>query len=226
MCGRFALNAPALAITEIFEIDILPDLVPRYNVAPSQRVTAVVVASGARTFTDLKWGLIPSWAKDARIGYRMLNARSETVASKPSFRQAFKRRRTLIAATGFYEWLRLDKKNKVPHLFSMADRRPFAMAGLCESWKNHETGEPIRSCTILTTTPNERVAPVHDRMPVILPTAHWDAWLDPEHDDTAALQDLLVPFPAERMAARRVSTHVNNARHEGPACQAPFEAQE
>ena len=222
MCGRFALTAPASTITEIFQVDVLPDVLPRYNVAPSQQVAAVVERDGVRQMTRFRWGLIPRWAKDKKIGYRTINARGETVASKNSYRAAFKRRRCLVLADGFYEWKRLSKKEKIPHLIQLADGRPFAMAGLWERWVDPE-GEEVLSCTVITTGPNELMVPIHDRMPVILPPEHWSTWLDEKNDDKAKLQELLVPYPADDMRHRTVSSHVNNARHEGPSVQEPFE---
>jgi putative SOS response-associated peptidase YedK len=223
MCGRVALTAPASTITEIFQVDVLPEVLPRYNVAPTQQVAAIVDADGAREMTTLRWGLVPFWAKDIKVGYRMINARSETVRKKPSFRAAFKRRRALILADGFYEWQRIDKKTKIPHVIGMADGRPFAMAGLWERWTDTETGDELRSCTIVTTEGNALMKPIHDRMPVILPPTRWQEWLDPENADLDALEAMLTPAPADQRRARRVSTRVNNARHEGPGCQDPYE---
>ena len=222
MCGRFALTAPASTITEIFSVDVLPDLLPRYNVAPTTQGLTVVEDQGARTAQTFRWGLIPSWAKDPKIGYRMINARSETVATKPSFRSAFKRRRLLVLADGFYEWQR-DGKRKVPHLMSLNDARPFGMAGIWERWTDPETGEDTRSCAILTTGPNDLMQPIHNRMPVILPADRWDLWLDTTVQDRALLEELLVPFPSDQMAARRVSQRVGNVRNQDPDVQGPFE---
>lgn len=227
MCGRFALTAPASAIAEIFAVDVLPDVLPRYNVAPSQQVPCVVEKDGARVVETFKWGLVPFWAKDKKIAYKTINARGETVAKKPAYRAAFKRRRLLVCADGFYEWKRPGgKKTKIPHLIQMADGRPFAMAGLWERWTDTETGEELRTFTIVTTGPNELMEGIHDRMPVILPPEHWDTWLDPDLQDPGVLQELLVSFPADQMKARRVSTTVNNARNQGEACQGPFEGED
>lgn len=222
MCGRFALTAPASTITEIFQIDVLPDVLPRYNIAPTQDVLCVVEEGGTRSAQMFKWGLIPFWSKDRKIAYKTLNARGETVASKPAFRAAFRRRRLLILTDGFYEWKR-EGKQKLPWLFQVDEGKPFAMAGLWESWTDPDTLEEVRSCTIITCDGNEVMTPVHHRMPVILPEEHWELWLDESQQDPAALQELLRPFPAERMGARRVSEYVNNARHQGPECQAPIE---
>jgi putative SOS response-associated peptidase YedK len=164
----------------------------------------------------LQWGLIPSWADDPKIVNRMINARAESVATKPAFRNPFKSRRCLIPADGFYEWQKTGGKTKQPYHLGMADGRPFAFAGLWEHWRRG--GEAIDSCTIITTEPNELAATVHDRMPVILPEDAYDRWLDPKLDDPDELQSLLVPFPAKRMKAWPVSTLVNNPRNETPEC--------
>lgn len=222
MCGRFALTAPASTITKVFQVDVLPEILPRYNVAPSQQVTCVVEEDGERKIEQFRWGLIPSWAKDRKISYKTINARSETVASKPSFRAAFRRRRLLVVADGFYEWKRSGKQ-KLPFLIQIDGGRPFGMAGLWETWTDPETGEELRTATIVTCGPNDVMAPIHNRMPVILPSERWETWLDPKNQDPAMLQELLQPFPAERTGARRVSTHVNDARHQGPDCQGPPE---
>jgi putative SOS response-associated peptidase YedK len=219
MCGRFALTAPASVIAEIFQIDVLPDMLPRYNIAPSQSIAAIVHTDGIRQLRMFKWGLIPGWAKDPKIAYKMINARSETAQSKPSFRSAFKRRRCLILADGFYEWTRVSKTEKIPHLIQTSDGQPFAMAGLWERWISPE-GEEVFSAAILTTGPNELMAPIHDRMPVILPADTWNTWLEPT-DQPEALQELMVPYPASGMKERVVSQRVNNARHQGPELQAP-----
>ncbi len=225
MCGRFALTAPASAIAEIFQVDVLPEVLPRYNVAPSQQIAALVrQEDGTRQMTTFRWGLIPSWAKDPKIAYKMINARSETAASKPAFRAALKRRRCLILADGFYEWTRRSKTDKVPHLIQLDDGRPFAMAGNWERWVSPE-GDDVRSAAILTTGPNELMEPIHNRMPVILPTENEADWLDPE-TSKEALQELLVPFDASSMKERIVTKRVNNARHEGADVQGPPEEEE
>ncbi|MBX2797064.1 MAG: SOS response-associated peptidase [Myxococcales bacterium] len=227
MCGRFALTAPASDIAEIFQVDVLPDILPRYNVAPTTQVACVVEEDdGQRSMQTFRWGLIPRWAKDKKIAYRTINARSETVASKPAFRAAFKRRRLLILADGFYEWHRVGTgkaQKKTPHLIQLADGRPFAMAGLWETWVDPETEEELRSCTIVTTEGNDLMKPIHDRMPVILPADRWDLWLDRSVDDKSVLQELLVPYPADDMKERRVSKSVGNVRNKGPEVQGPFE---
>lgn len=223
MCGRFALTAPASTIAEVFQVDVLPDVLPRYNIAPTTEVLCVVSDDGKRALQSFRWGLIPYWAKDRKIAYQTLNARSETIEKKPAFRSAFKRRRLLIVADGFYEWERTDKKNKVPHLFQLGDGKPFAIAGVWERWTDPESGEEVRSCSIVTTGPNPLMEPVHDRMPVILPPETWDRWLDPENQDTAALKELLVPFDAGKMKERKVSKSVGDVKNKGPEVQGPYE---
>lgn len=218
MCGRFALTAPASTIAEIFQVDVLPDLLPRYNVAPTSEVVCVVQAEGKREIQSFRWGLIPMWAKDKKIAYQTLNARAETISTKPVFRAAFKRRRLLIVADGFYEWQK-DGKKKIPHLIQMDDGRPFGMAGVWERWTDPETGEEIRSCSIVTTGPNALMESIHNRMPVILPPERWDTWLDPAINDPAQLQELLVPYPAEGMKERRVAKAVGDVKNKGPEVQ-------
>ncbi|MBD2022479.1 SOS response-associated peptidase, partial [Leptolyngbya sp. FACHB-36] len=167
MCGRFSLHVEAAALAEVFQLPEEPSWTPRYNIAPSQAVATIAqTASSAHQFRLLRWGLIPSWAKDEAIGNKLINARAETVAEKPSFRAAFKQRRCLILADGFYEWQRLNTKKKQPHYFQRSDAQPFAFAGLWEHWQHGEA--VIDSCTIITTQANELLEPIHDRMPVML----------------------------------------------------------
>ena len=227
MCGRFALTAPASTIAEIFQVDVLPDVLPRYNIAPTTLVATVVQnAEGARELVEMRWGLVPAWAKDPKIAASLINARSETVASKPAFRAAFKRRRALILADGFYEWQKVDKKTRIPHLIQVADGAPFAMAGLWERWTNPISGEEFRTCSIVTTSGNELMKPIHDRMPVILPPEAWPTWLDPTVDDAGKLTELLVPYPADRMRERAVSSAVGNVKNKGSDVQGPYEGGE
>lgn len=218
MCGRFTLSTSAEVVAEFFELAEVPRLEPRYNIAPTQPVAAVVfdVQAGARSLTHFQWGLIPSWSKDPSVGARMINARAETVATKPSYRSAFKRRRCLIPASGFYEWQN-TAGGKQPHLIGMADGSAFALAGLWEHWSSDD-GTEIESCTIITTEPNELLAQIHNRMPVILPRAVYAPWLDPASEDTKSLESLLVPYPAEAMSHYPVSTYVNSPAHDGPKC--------
>ena len=213
MCGRFTLRAPTSRIADFFGITI-PDLwQPRFNIAPTQWIPAVRCEGSSRQLINLHWGLIPAWAKEQRIGASMINARAETVAEKPAFRTAFRRRRCLIPGDGFYEWQKVDTKTKVPHLFEMSDESPFAFAGLWDRWQSPD-GRTIESCSIITTEANSLVAVVHDRMPVILKESLYDAWLDSALDDPDQLMPMLAPFPASRMKATQVSTVINNARND------------
>ncbi len=229
MCGRFTLRAPASVIAEQFALFELPLFMRRFNIAPTQPVPVVrmqpaTVAAGPgeglsaarREFVLLRWGLIPSWAKEPSIGNRMINARAETVSEKPAYRAAFRRRRCLVVADGFYEWQRAGRARQ-PYFIRMRDDSPFAFAALWEAWEGADHSY-IESCTILTTEPNDLMRPIHDRMPVILPPEHYAAWLDPACEDAASLQPLLRPNPADVMRAEPVSTYVNNPKHDDSRC--------
>lgn len=218
MCGRFTLVAEPEGIGEYFDLPSTPELAPRYNIAPTQPVPVVLVDenNSARTLRFFRWGLIPSWAKNAGIGARMINARGETAAEKPAFRSAMKNRRCLIVADGFYEWRKLPR-GKQPMYIRMKDGGPFAFAGLWERWQRPEEGA-IETCTIITTIPNELLRPIHDRMPVILPREHYDVWLDPDRNQTEMLAPLLAPCDAGKMEAFAVSTHVNRPSNDDPKC--------
>ena len=218
MCGRFTLVSPFVAVTERFHAAAPPDLRPRYNIAPGQEVLCVI-RDGENHIEPLRWGLIPFWAKDPAIGNRLINARAETVAEKPSFRSAFAKRRCLVAADGFYEW-RPEGKRKVPVYIFLKSKKPFGFAGLYESWKD-PGGREIRTCTIITTEANDLVRPFHDRMPVILPEGFEDRWLDPGEGSRERLQALLTPYSAGDMAAFDVTPSVNSAAHDAPDCIAP-----
>src|SRR5262245_4138411 len=198
MCGRYTLRSRAEAIAAEFEMPVLPPYVPRWNISPTQIVTAIRMEDGKPAMANLRWGLIPFWAEDLKKLPLLINAQSETAATKPSFRSAFKRRRCLILADGFFEWERIGKQ-KQPWYHRLTDERPFAFAGLWERWEKGE--KPIESCAILTTDANEVAAAVHNRMPVILTREARQVWLDPEVEDVAALQSLLRPYPAEDMTA-------------------------
>lgn len=218
MCGRYTLASPTERLAEEFGVDASSiELAPNYNVAPTQKVAAVLEDGGQRRLEVLRWGLIPPWADDPGIGSRMINARSETAPGKPSFRRAFRERRCLIPADGFYEWQRTNGA-KQPYYIHMEDGRPFAFAGLWESWSKGE-GE-IRTCTILTTGANALVGEVHDRMPVILAHDAYDVWLDPasERDE---LTGLLAPYPEDEMEAYPVSRFVNSPSNNDPRCIEP-----
>jgi putative SOS response-associated peptidase YedK len=223
VCGRFTLTTSAEALAEQFELVEVPaELAPRYNVAPAQEVAAVrvLVQGQGRRVQLLHWGLVPSWAKDTKIGYRTINARSESVETKPSFRAAYRERRCLVLADGFYEWQQ-QGSTKQPYLIRRKDGEPFAIAGLWECWENPE-GEPLESCTLLTCEANALVAKIHDRMPVILQPGDYDLWLDPEQQDPAQLGPLLQPYPADQMEMISVSPRVNSPRHDDPLCMQPY----
>jgi len=212
MCGRYTIRSDARQVAEAFRLGNMPELSPRYNVAPTQDVPVVRQnAVGQRELSFMHWGLIPSWAKDASIGNRTINARADTVAAKPAYRRAFKSRRCLVVADGFYEWHKTGGK-KQPYLITVGDGEPFAFAGLWEHWQGPEG--PLDSCTIITTPANDLMQPIHDRMPAILLAEHYDIWLDPKVQDAAELQSLLGPYPSDHMSARPVSTLVNNPRNE------------
>ncbi|MEG4572558.1 SOS response-associated peptidase [Microcoleus sp. N3A4] len=218
MCGRYTLNTSAKIIAEFFKLSAVPDIQPRYNIAPTQSVATVKVEPEKmqRQFQFMRWGLIPSWAKDMKIGSHTINARSETVAEKPAFRSAIKHRRCLIVADGFYEWLPQGKK-KQPYYFQMANSEPFAFAGLWENWESPE-GENIVSCSIITTAANSTVQPVHDRMPVILSDSDWQQWLDPSVKNAQEVLPLLKPYASEAMKAKAVSAIVNSPIKDSPEC--------
>lgn len=210
MCGRFTLHHDANEIAERFAAEVDPLLEPRYNIAPTQPVIAVLQEQ-ARTIENLRWGLVPSWAKDIGIGSRLINARVETIAEKPSFRSALARRRCLIPADGFYEWREADNPEeggRTPMHIRRRDGALFAFAGLWEEWSGPD-GSPLRTCTIITGTPNPLLAPIHDRMPMILRREEEDDWLYPGRHDTQSLLSLLAPYPANEMEAYAVSRKVN-----------------
>ena len=217
MCGRFSLSQSVETIAAAFDLDEVPAWEPRYNIAPTQMVPTVVMGNSPvknRQFRLMRWGLIPSWAKDPAMGARMINARTETVTEKPSFRNAFRRRRCLVVADGFYEWQRQEGK-KQPFYFRLQDGQPFGFAGLWERWESAD-GEVI-SCTILTTEANDLLRPIHDRMPVILDSKDYSLWLDPEVQPEP-LQTLLRPYQTEAMTSYPVSTLVNNPANNSPEC--------
>ena len=218
MCGRFATTTPPEKLAAYFgaEAPAEADIEPDYNVAPTRDVATVRIRDEDRVLDRLRWGLVPRWAKDLRIGNKMINARSETVATKNAYRSAFKKRRCIVPADGFYEWKRLDDKTKQPMYISRRDGDPLAFAGLYERWFDAEGERELHTCTILTCTPNEMMAEIHNRMPVLLAPAAWDEWLDPTFDDTDHLQTLLVPAPDALLVAHGVSTEVNNVRNNGP----------
>lgn len=220
MCGRFALTeVDPTVITQVFDVDTVPNLPPRYNISPTQLVATIVrdADSGRNHVETMRWGLIPSWAKDPSIGSKMINARGESVAEKPAFRAALRYRRCLILADGFFEWQAQDSGPKQPLFITMQDRQPFGLAGLFERWTEKESGEVVTTCTIITTTPNTLMAEIHNRMPVILPREAYAAWLDPKQTDGQKVTPLLVPYRAELMTAWPVSRRVNSPTIDDPS---------
>ena len=215
MCGRYTLAAPVNELVEQFDIDEYPSsITTSYNIAPTQEVAAVIAEDEKRKLEMLRWGLVPAWTDDPSIGNRMINARSETVAEKPSFRKAFKDRRCLVLSDGFYEWRRTPD-GKQPYYIHLKDGSPFAFAGLWESWRD---AQEIRSCTIITTEANELVGDIHNRMPVILAPEDYSLWLDPDFKEREALTSLLRPYPNDAMEAYPVSRRVNSPSNNVPDC--------
>ncbi len=218
MCGRFTQKGSFKNLAELLGLPIPPTLAPRYNIAPSQRIACVRInpKATARECVNLKWGLVPSWAKDASIGNKMINARAETVAGKPSFRKAFKQQRCVVLADGFYEWKR-EGNTKQPYYIRFKDQRAFCFAGLWERWENGPD-DPLETCAMLTIGPNTVMEPIHHRMPVILQEHHYEIWLDQNIQDPQVLSSLLQPYPSEEMEAFPVSVIVNNPKNDSESC--------
>ncbi|HEY7117926.1 MAG TPA: SOS response-associated peptidase [Tepidisphaeraceae bacterium] len=236
MCGRYTLVRLADVLEKFPWIEHgPPDLVPRYNIAPTQPLLAIA-NDHPEQFDHLVWGLVPFWAKDPAIGNKMINARAESLAEKPAFRNLLKRRRCLVIADGFYEWMPDPaggkKGGKIPMYVQMKDRKPFAFAGLWDTWKGSggapaasedgrttvDTGQTLRTCTIITTAANDLMKPIHDRMPAIIPPEDYRCWLDAKDEDAVELEKMLCPYPADEMTAHPVSTIVNSPKNEVPAC--------
>ena len=219
MCGRFSLIADTDELAERFQFDDAGlTYAPSYNIAPTQM--ALTVKNGdTRRASFMRWGLIPSWAKSASVGSRMINARAETVGEKPSFRTALRQRRCLVLADGFYEWQRTEARRQ-PMRITLKSREPFAFAGLWDTWRDPK-GDIVTSCTIITTAANDLLSPVHDRMPVILPRGLESFWLDPHIQDHAALSDVLTPYPSAAIEAFEVSSLVNSPSNNGPEVLVP-----
>ncbi len=229
MCGRFVSTQSSDAIADFFGASFQGEaLPPNHNVAPTQDIYAVVdTADGERHLEAFHWGLVPSWAKDTKIASKMINARGETVAEKPAFKSLLKKHRLLVPMDGFYEWkaaaegaplTKAGKPAKTPMFIHRVDGEPLAVAGLWATWRDRELGPDapwLHSCTLITTSANQTMAPVHDRMPVILPKSAWDAWLDPTNQDIEQLRSLLVPAPDDILTMHAVSTAVNNVRNKG-----------
>jgi putative SOS response-associated peptidase YedK len=218
MCGRFLLAVDPAEIQETFPGFEFPHPVePRYNIAPSQPILAIANDSSCKADFFI-WGLIPSWSKDASIGIRLINARAETLSEKPTFRGPYRYHRCLVLANGFYEWHQEPgAKSKTPYYFRTKNNKPFAFAGLWDIWQAPD-GSQVKSCTIITTNPNTVVAPIHDRMPVILPPEAYSKWIDPSPQSGNNLQNLLIPFPSVEMLVTQVSSYVNKPSNEGPDC--------
>lgn len=217
MCGRYLLTSPVESMRTLFDVLERPNLQPRFNIAPTQDIAAVRRGEeGARHLVLLRWGLIPHWAKEASIGARMINARAESVAEKPAFRSAFRHRRCLIPADGFYEWQARGKGPKQPYVITLAEDGLMAFAGLWESWRDPESGVEVESATIITTDANAGLSAIHPRMPVIVDPADFETWLDPQ-SELEDLRGLLRPPPEERTVARPISTRVNRVANDDPA---------
>jgi putative SOS response-associated peptidase YedK len=250
MCGRFVLRTPPAEVARHFRArGAIPNKAPSWNVAPTHDVLAVMLADAAdgesrsragvntsarehggtnnnapeRALSTLRWGLVPSWAKDSKLAATMINAKAETCTGKPAFRDAFQSRRCIVPADAFYEW-KTDGKAKQPYAFVMRDRSLFGFAGLWESWRDSRSGETLRTCTIVTTTPNAVTAAVHDRMPAILPPDSYARWLGEEPVDSPALLALLAPYPAEAMESFTVSERVGNVRNDDASLLEPAAA--
>jgi len=224
MCGRYTLMVQEQDLIAEFDLigDGNCDYAVRYNIAPTQNVPVVRVVEGQRRLNPLRWGLVPFWAKDLKIGSRMINARSEEAASKPAFRSALRKHRCLVPCTGFFEWKVVGestarKPAKQPYYIHRRDNRVFGLAGIWERW-NAPDGALVESYSILTTSPNDLVATLHDRMPVIVRRDAYALWLDAEMQDTTRLQPIFAPFPATDFVANRVSTRVNTPLHDAPDC--------
>ncbi|RKU36968.1 hypothetical protein C6496_11430 [Candidatus Poribacteria bacterium] len=227
MCGRFTLASDAETLQQVFfDFEVPMNLSPRYNISPTQDIAAVPNTREKQT-DFFHWGLIPSWAKDPKIGNRMINARSETLVEKPSFRNAYKRRRCLVLADGYYEWQKIPgERAKQPVYIRLKSQKPFAVAGLWEVWQAKDMDEPLKSCTIITCPPNTFLEEIHHRMPVILPADAYAQWLSPDEQSADALQPLLTAYPGEEMEAYPVSRFVNRPTNDSPECIAPLEANE
>lgn len=216
MCGRFYLDAQQEALADYFDLEEVPELEARYNIAPSQSVAAVVAGERGRELRFFHWGLIPFWARDEKIGYRTINARAETVESKPAYRAAFKYRRCLVPASGFYEW-KAEPSGKQPYCIRPTQAPLFAFAGLYEHWQG-TAGEGIDSCAIIVTEANAAMRSIHERMPVILKRNDFAAWLDPHNRQVEALKHLLLPWPGDDLDLYPVSKRVGNPSYDDPGC--------
>lgn len=222
MCGRYTLHTPLEQVAVHFQLQLqqLQKIAPRFNIAPSQEVPIIRGDSKHRELAMVRWGLIPSWAKEEKSRYSMINARAETITTKPAFRNAFRHRRCLIPADGFYEW-KPTAGGKQPYHIHRRNSELFAFAGLWEHWEG-EQGKSIDSCTIIVTDANELIRPVHDRMPVILDSADYKIWLNPGNQDVDVLTGLLTPYSSAKMESYPVSLQVNSPKNENPECIIPL----
>jgi putative SOS response-associated peptidase YedK len=221
MCGRFLLATPPSAVAELFGIDQVEiDWPARYNIAPTQMVPVIRQRDQKRTLSLLRWGLVPSWADDPSIGNRMINARAESIDTRPAFRSAFQQRRCIVPADGFYEWKKLGPRRKQPMAILAADRQLLALAGLWERWRPRDQPDApwLETCTILTCPPNDLLREVHDRMPVVLERQDVARWLDPAVQLAAALKPLLAPCPSQRLTMYPVGPYINTPQHDDPRC--------
>ncbi len=223
MCGRFVKKSTKEELRARFGFQNTPPqntlFDARYNIAPSQEHPILIVMNDKRIVTSMKWGLVPYWAKDLKIGFKMINARAEGINEKPSFKAPLRKRRCLIMADGFYEWHKIDKNTKVPYYFRLKSDEPFAFAGLWDEWKRD--GQTLRTFTIITTEPNEIMKPIHNRMPVILAENDEAKWLDPELTEPKEVLPLLKQYPSDQMECYQVSTIVNSPRNDVPECLIP-----
>ena len=222
MCGRFTKKSSKEELRKRFGFDDTSEcslFEARYNIAPSQEQPVLIVSQDKRIVTMMKWGLVPHWSKDPKIGFKMINARSEGIHEKPSFKTPLRKRRCLVMADGFYEWHKVNNKTKIPYYFRLKSGEPFAFAGLWDIWEKE--GQTLKTFTIITTTPNELMEPIHDRMPVILNRSDEGMWLDPEIKKPSDVLTLLKPYASKEMECFRVSTIVNSPKNDVPECVVP-----
>ena len=226
MCGRVAFYSPHEAVVRLFGLaEDTPEIEPRYNIAPTTYIAVVRDSPDVavtRQLAMMYWGLVPAWAREKSIGARMINARAETLKEKPAFRNAYRRRRALVPADGYYEWMKLGARDKQPYYIRPASGSPFGLAALWEAWRDPSTGEPLESCTLVTTAALRSIAHIHDRMPLIIPSSAYAEWLDSKNQDVASLDRLLDPAAAGELVATPVSRRVSNARNQGPHCIEPL----
>jgi putative SOS response-associated peptidase YedK len=217
MCGRYGVEQEYVQLALRYQAVVKAiDPGPRYNIAPTQQVPVIVAHEGERILTEHRWGLVPFWAKDLSVGAKMINARAETVATLPAFRESLAKRRCIIPATRFYEWQKVNKSTKIPHTILRTDGFPMSFAGLWASWRHPETNERVLSCSIITTSANTPMRALHDRMPVILEDDEIDAWLDQRITDPGELVPLLLPCPDDEVYAYPISRLVNDVKNDGP----------